>query len=162
LNRLKELIIAEPAFNYLDTWHYSTLPPNVTHIGFLSNIYASKGQLEALKHNLPTKLETFSLYYEAPTTRYTLSNSSMENYTLSNGVRVRVFNGKELAQVGMRSDLVKSSVFPRGVSVDNMRVMGRLGSSEARKHPGSTTAPSVLNRLKIPFVSKLTPLATKG
>jgi hypothetical protein len=147
LNYLKELIIADPSFQYLDTWFYNTLPPNITHLGILSDIYAGKGQLEALKHNFPTRLEVFSLYYPtyAP---------GMETYMLSSGVRVRIFEGRELAQVGMRSDLVKSSVYPRGVSVGNMRVMGRLGSSEIQDHRAPTIPPNVLSRLKIPFVLK--------
>jgi hypothetical protein len=151
LNHLKELIIADHSFHYLDAWLYSTLPLNITHLGILSNTYASKNQLEAFKHNFPTRLEVFSLYYSAQGSGDTLK-SGMETYMLSSGVRVRIFKGRELAQVGMRSDLVQSSVYPRGVSVGNMRAMGRLGSSEVQHHP--TLAPNLLSGLKIPFVSK--------
>lgn len=154
LDNLKELIIADSFFHYLDTWFYSTLPPNITHLGILSNSYASKGQLEAFNHNLPTKLEIFSLYHPAPTSIYTPLQTGIETYTLSSGVRVCIFKGKELAHVGMRSDLVKSSVYPRGVSVGNMRAMGRLASGEVQHYPAPAIAPNVLSRLKIPFVSK--------
>ena len=128
LPHLKELIITDPFFNYFDASFYGILPPNITHFGISSNKCVDYEQLEALNHSFPPKLDLFSVYCEARTPICLISPLNIETHTIGNDVQVRVFKGKQSSRVGMRSDLVQSTMYPRGVSVENMRSMSRLGS----------------------------------
>ncbi|KIM32265.1 hypothetical protein M408DRAFT_326888 [Serendipita vermifera MAFF 305830] len=138
LKNLKELIIADSGDLPTDVAFYEALPPHIVHLGILSSKpdYSATHQAMAigLDHKLPSKLQILSVYHDK--TGYAPPTFKNEEFVLKgSGVLVRYHTGKESAMIAMRSDLVKSTVYPRGVSVENMRLMGRIGGT------GETRAP---------------------
>lgn len=159
LKNLTELIIADDSSIPSDVAFYSSLPPNILHLGIVCSdpgllqpsLRISKSQfsrpyqtqIETLEHKLPSKLQTLSIYYNASTPY----NAGLDQYDFTlkgSGIYVRLFTGKESAAIGMRSDLVKSTSYPRGVCIDNMRLMGRMGGAEETSTRVPTTKPSIL------------------
>ena len=141
LRNLKELVITESSPIPDDVAFYAALPPNITHLGLVAPT-VEQSQTADLYHKLPSKLQILSLYTDTQNAYPRIT--SLEDYSLrGSGIEVRHFKGKDASMVAMRSDLVHSTVYPRGVSVDNMRAMGRVsGSSRTTKR--SAPKPTIL------------------
>ncbi|KIM32266.1 hypothetical protein M408DRAFT_326889 [Serendipita vermifera MAFF 305830] len=136
LKNLKELIIADSGTLPTDVEFYSALPPHIAHLGLLTSTpdYSSTRQTLAmgLDHKLPSKLQILSVYHVS--TGHVLPIFKNEEFVLKgSGVLVRYYTGEWPAIVAMRSDLVKSAVYPRGVSIENMRL--RIGGTGETKAP---------------------------
>ncbi|KAG8783441.1 hypothetical protein FRC15_005182 [Serendipita sp. 397] len=148
LHGLKELII-QPAAEPLpaDATFYTNLPKQLVHFGFVCNVPPTTDALSAARSKLDWKIKTFSLYSVqiAYTSyySYTTTNNATVLQTFVDGLNkdgtgahVRTFFGPDEMQVGLRSDLIKPSPvigFPRGVTVENMRLRRAAMQDEEKK-----------------------------
>jgi hypothetical protein len=122
---LRELILTEempqvpPEYPY-----YVSLPPNLTHFGIrVQNVPERSLVDDIVNHGFNPKLKSFTIYHQIVPTfpRQTPGLTDRESwYPTDTDVLVRRFASEHWIQVGMRSDLVQSSEYPRGVTIENM------------------------------------------
>lgn len=143
---LKELILTTAVASVpTDVVYYTRLPPNIVHLGIsvTSSItgVASTTLISQLKHKLPAKLRTLSIYAESnsrnPNTTYARYSHQFAAKQIlkipGEEVVIRIFSGFENCQVAMRSDLVRSLHYPREVTIENMRYMSRVVANNEEK-----------------------------
>ncbi|KAG8810766.1 hypothetical protein FRC17_002788, partial [Serendipita sp. 399] len=157
LHGLKELII-HPANEALplDNTYYTNLPKQLSHFGFVCNYLPAVDGIKTARSNLAWKIKTFTIYSLNASQTYSYSSYSYSSNAASQantvktyvdglnkdgtGAFVRVFAGPEEMQVGLRSDLIRPSPsqgYPRGVTVENMRLRRVAGLYDEEKEKKS-------------------------
>jgi len=118
LRCLQELILTTPSEIPCDIEFYASLPASLTHLGLTTTTVAAFGRIWDLEHKLPPKLRVLSIYCTAP--------DIVEDRIITiQDVQVRIYGDNVHTQVAMRSDLVRSDDYPRGINIKNMLAMGR-------------------------------------
>jgi hypothetical protein len=160
LGRLRELLLLAPrGIIPKDDTFYGNLPPNIQHLGLQVDIPLPQDITE-LTHRLPSKVKTFSIY-TSNAGYYPNQNEKRPNpkvqYDVATEVDVRMWSGGEPIKIGVRSDLIRSTVYPRSVCTDNMYAMSRAVGVDHREAKPSKEASrlKVGSTLRTLFSSKL-------
>ncbi|PVF97696.1 hypothetical protein CPB86DRAFT_785490 [Serendipita vermifera] len=133
---LQELILTEKIEMPKETQYYIALPPNLMHFGMRIRDVAPRGTADAVAWHFSPKLKAFTLYHDS----WTATNTRLEKDSWSaagGAVFIRTFGGDHSAQIGMRSDLVQSHVYPRGVTIENMHKRSRVVGLDHTEEPST-------------------------
>lgn len=158
LGGLKELIIADKVGSLpKDVSFYSSLPRHIIHLGIFTTYVEDDAAINTLGHKLPQKLQRLSIYTDkvlwdqdaanrrlqeagrgkVPKTPSITSTDPADRKLLARtwkmldvNIQVYTWSGDIMSKIGQRSDLVRSTHYPRGVTVENMRYMSRVVGAE--------------------------------
>ncbi|CAG8545751.1 14857_t:CDS:1 [Acaulospora colombiana] len=131
---LQELILTEKTEMPTESQYYIALPPNLMHFGMKVHSAAVHGNTETVAWHFNPKLKIFSIYHDSWTaTKTRLEQNSWK--AAGGAVLVRTFGGEHSTQIGMRSDLVQSHAYPRGVTIENMHKGSRVVGLDHTEEP---------------------------